>query len=179
MIIHCDCSNRFEFRPCFIGDFQCMKYREVSHILPRGMAQIISCISKEGVKKLGWWQWTLQSAFWFSTGPKKTPPHLTDMFSKKKHVEKNMRMASTSVTWKNRVQQISTPTPPVEAGHLVLVLLEITPHLLHPRRLLRFSNTAMTRWPKICRRRLGGGEVLEDSEATPLAWLHPTCSWVL
>ena len=81
------------------------------------------------------------SLLMFYRPPKKTPPHLTDMFSKKKNVEKK-------------------------------------PWGWHPRRLLRFSNTAMTRMAKDLSKVAGGG-VFEDSEATPLAWLHPICSWVL
>lgn len=87
----------------------------------------------------------------------KTPPHLTDMFDTSpffpKKTSKN-EMASTSVTWKTEFNKF--PPRPLQLK-LVLVLLEITaPHLLHPRRLLRFSNTAMTRMAKDLSKAAGG-----------------------
>lgn len=181
MIIHCDCNNRFEFRPCCNWWFTMHEVPWSFAHFSQGHGPNHDLHFQGRPEKLGWWQWTLQSAFWFSTGPKKTPPHLTDMFSKKKHVEKkNMSMASTSVTWKTEFNKC--PPRPLQSK---LVTWSWSFWKSHPPVAPKafvafFQYRDDADGQRFVEGGLGGGgEVSEDSEATLLALLHPTSSWVL
>ena len=138
-----------------------VKFREV---FPRGMAQIMICISKEGLKIL----YRLMTVNLQSVDNSQQiqhpsdflPPHLTDIFLKLsplffspkiayhffRKMSKKMRMVSTSVTKQGLYFNIVTPTSssfswPWSRNHASTTWS-------FPRRLLRFSNTAMTRMAK-------------------------------
>lgn len=78
---------------------------------------------------------------------------------------------------KNRVQQISTPTPPVEAGPGPSGNHRTAP--VAPKAFVAFFQYRDDADGQGFVEGGWGGGVLEDSEATPLASLHPTSSWVL